>query len=705
MKKTIKVVLIGQPNVGKSLLINAIARADMKVGNFSGVTVEKAQAKMIYKDYELEIIDLPGTYLLDGYSQEEKVSKSFLDTGEYDVLVNVLDSTNLERNLLLSAQLLELDKKMILALNMSDEAKKEGIDIDVGMMSELLAVPCVAVSAHTKQNLDELLELIISSFEGQKGANKRVFCDAIESEISLLKDFLEQKDDENIKALGLEPQKIAVLLLKGENELYQKLHNKAIWLELAPLLNEAKNRLYVQFETKSIKNIFASELNAFANGVCAECVRYTKSPKGVHKADSVLMNRFLGIPIFLFFMWVIFQLTFSLGQYPMDWIESAVSALQDATRAFIGEQRHPELVSLIADGIIGGVGAVLSFLPNIVILFFGISLLETTGYMARVAYLLDGFFHRFGLHGKSFIALVTGFGCSVPAFMAARTLKNPKDRLLTLFITPFAQCGAKLPIFVLFCSAFAPPTQAGNWLFGIYIFSALLGLVCAKLLRLSVFRGADEPFVMELPKYRMPNWNLVWFSIYHKAKMYVKKAGTFILGASILIWWAQTYPYRADIRADFDSKIELATSETAKNELEIAKQTYLLEHSYLGTLGRCISPIFAPLGFEWRESVSILTGLAAKEVVIATMGVLYSVGTELNEESKALSAKLKEVMSEQTALAFILFAMFYNPCLAATMVFKRESGSWKYTAWLFVFTFVVAYVCAFGGVLLYRIFA
>ena len=704
MKKIIKIVLIGQPNVGKSLLINALSGADMKVGNFSGVTVEKAQAKMSYKDYELEIIDLPGTYSLEGYSQEEKISKSFIESGEYDVLVNVLDSTNLERNLLLSAQLLEKNKKTILALNMSDEAKKEGIDINYAGMSELLGVDVIGVSAHKKENLPALLDAIISVFEAGKRANKRIFSDEIENEISLLKDFLEQKDDENIKALNLSLQEISILLLKGENELYQKLHNKAIWLELAPLLNEAKNRLYVQFETKSIKHIFASELNAFANGICAECVKYTKTAKTAHKADKILMNRFLGIPIFLFFMWVIFQLTFSLGQYPMDWIESGVSALQESVKTIINEEKNPEFVSLISDGIIGGVGAVLSFLPNIVILFFGISLLETTGYMARVAYLLDGIFHRFGLHGKSFIAIVTGFGCSVPAFMAARTLKNPKDRLLTLFVTPFAQCGAKLPVFVLFCSAFAPEDQAGNWLFYIYIFGALMGLVCAKILRLTAFRGVDEPFVMELPKYRMPNWSLVWFSIYNKAKMYIKKAGTFILAASVLIWWAQTYPYNEQIRADFDSKIELAASDEAKDELETTKQNYLLEHSYLGTLGRFISPIFAPLGFEWRESVSLLTGLAAKEVVVATMGVLYSAGTELDETSTALSAKLKEAMSEQTALAFILFAMFYNPCLAATMVFRREAGGWRYVAWLFIFTFVVAYICAFGGILAYKFF-
>lgn len=702
MKNIIKIALIGQPNVGKSLLINAIAKADMKVGNFSGVTVEKAQAKMNHKGYEIEIIDLPGTYSIEGYSQEEKVSKNFIDSGEYDILVNVLDSTNLERNLLLTTQLLEKNKKMILALNMSDEAKAEGIEINSAAMSELLGVSALSVSARTKENLGALLDEIIAVYNSEQKPNKRIFSDAIELEISKIKHFLQSRDDENIAALKLGYRELATLLLKGDNEIYEKLHDKAIWLSLAPLINEATNRLFIEFQSKSIKSIFAQDLGSFADGIAAECAHYSKSKIGIHKADAILMNRFFGIPIFLFFMWLIFQLTFSLGEVPQGWIEEATAAFGEATKNFL--EPYSELGSLLGDGAIAGVGAVLSFLPNIVILFFGVSLLETTGYMARVAYLLDGFFHRFGLHGKSFIPLVTGFGCSVPAFMAARTLKSKKDRILTLFIVPFAQCGAKLPIFVLFCGAFAPPAQAGNWLFGIYIFSSLVGLICAKILRITAFRGVDEPFVMELPKYRMPNWSLVWFSIWHKAKMYIKKAGTYILAASVLIWWAQTYPLNNEIKAQYESQISLATSDESRAELETALNKELLENSYLGLIGRGIAPIFAPLGFEWRESVSLLTGLAAKEVVIATMGVLYSAPLGEDDESSALSAKLKETMPAQTALAFVLFVMFYNPCLAATMVFKREAGGWKYTAGLFIFTFIVAYVCALGGLLFYNLF-
>lgn len=701
-KKHIKVALAGQPNVGKSSLINALTKADMKVGNFAGVTVELARASTEFNGYKIDFIDLPGTYSLDGYSEEERIARAFIQEGDFDLIANIADSTNLERNLLLSAQLLEKDHKMLIALNMCDEAKSEGIKIDTSAMSELLGVLVLEISAKENSNLQEFLSAIIKTYETPRGANKRVFLDSIESELGKITNFLKIKNDPNINSLKLPPRAVALALLKGENEIYEKLHDKAIWLDLAPLLKEAHERLFTQFSTKDCAEIFNQDLIAFCSGICTECVKYesTQRPSHTAKIDRILINKFAGIPIFLFFMWAIFQLTFSFGEIPQGWIEDGFSWLGEKIDALIDGEQNPQLASLLIDGALGGVGAVLSFLPNIVILFFGISLLETTGYMARVAFLLDGFFHKFGLHGKSFIPLATGFGCSVPAFMAARTLKTKKDRLLTLFIVPFMQCGAKLPVFVLFCGAFAPENQAGNWLFGIYILGAIVGLICAKILRHTAFKGADEPFVMEMPKYRLPSWHLVWFAIWNKAKMYIKKAGTYILAASVLIWWAQTYPFQNELRQSYAEQIESAQTQEQKEELEIALQTQLLENSYLGKVGRAISPIFTPLGFEWRESVAILTGLAAKEVVLATMGVLYSVGLEEDEESESLRDKLREAMSLKTAIAFVLFAMFYNPCLAATMVFKREAGGWGAVGALFIFTFIVAYISALLGSLI-----
>ena len=686
MEKIIKIALVGQPNVGKSLLVNALCHSNMKVGNFTGVTIEKAQAKTIYKGS------------LYGYSEEEKITKNFIESDEYDIIINVADSTNLERNLLLSAQLLELPKKIILALNMSDEAENEGVHINQKELKNLIGIPCIQISAKTKQNLNELLDLVIQTHKQNLLPNKRIYSNEIETEILKLEDFLKSKNDRNLQSLNLSYRNIAILLLKQDEKLFSFLHEKPIWMELSPILQESLNNLYIIYNTKSSEDIFLEDLNAFVNGLTTETLRYeNKKRNHTQTIDKILINKYAGIPIFLFLMWLLFQLTFTLGDIPMGYIEEFFAFIGDGIKANVSNEL---IASLLADGIIGGVGAVILFLPNIIILFFGIALLETTGYMSRVAFLLDGFFHKFGLHGKSFIPLVTGFGCSVPAFMATRTLRSRKDRLLTLFIINFMSCGARLPVYVLFVGAFFPAEQAGNWLFGIYILGAILGLIMAKILRISVFRGADEPFVMEMPKYRIPNWNLVWFSIYTKAKMYLKKAGTFILAATILIWFASTFPLQKDLQESYAQKIESATTQEAKESLEFELQEQLIENSYLGKTGQFIEPLFAPLGFDWKMSVALVSGLAAKEVVISTMGVLYSLGGEVDETSSALMETIKNTIPLKVAIGYILFIMIYNPCLAATVVFGKEAGGFKYIVYLFLMTTFVAYIVAYIGTLI-----
>ncbi|MBX1885386.1 ferrous iron transport protein B [Campylobacter peloridis] len=670
--KKITIALVGQPNVGKSLLINALCKANMKVGNFSGVTVEKAEAKIVYKDYELNFIDLPGTYALDGYSEEEKITKQFLEQGKYDLIVNVLDSTNLERNLILSAALLQMQKKMIMALNMQDEARHEGIMINYEILSNLLSTPCVGISAKTKDNLSILLDLIIKTYEEDLKTINRIYCDVIEEELEKIIHFLDTK-----KIHHSHKKEFALSLLKNE-----KITDN---VDLKNFIKKSQDNICNHFCNQEIDAIFKEELLAFSNAIVAKVLRKgVKNLNHTKEIDAILINKYLGIPIFLFFMWALFQLTFSLGQIPMDYIEGFFAYLGEAIKANISNEF---IASALADGVVGGVGAVIGFLPNIVILFFGIALLETTGYMARVAFLLDGILYKFGLHGKSFIPLITGFGCSVPAFMATRTLKNKKDRLLTLFIINFMSCGARLPVYVLFVGAFFPNDVAGNYLFGIYLLGAFLGLIAAKILRMSAFRGQDEPFVMEMPKYRMPNWNLVWFMVFNKAKMYLKKAGTFILLASLLIWFASNFPVQKNQNQDL-----------------LLQQELQVENSYLGQFGKAIEPVFAPLGFDWKLSVSLVSGLAAKEVMISTMGVLYSLGGDVSENDNALRAYIAKNIPFEVAIAYILFVMIYNPCFAATIVFAKEAGGKKYVFYLFAFSCIFAYIIAFIGINIVNLF-
>ncbi len=699
--KPIIVALAGQPNVGKSSLINAISNAKLKVGNFSGVTVDKTEVifnicdEVACKDYEVHIIDLPGAYSLTEYTIEEKVTKSFLQSDEYDIIVNVVDSTNLQRNLLFTTQLLETGKKVVVALNMSDEASKEGIEIDEKQLSAILGVPCIKTSANTKEGIEELKHAIVEVFEKQQTTSKVIYSDPIEEEIARIVSFMKEKKYKT----SLPYRHLAVKLLQEDEDVYKKMHDEPIWIELLPIIREALEHIYLHYNTKDLSEIFADEHFAFAKGAKMEVmsVKSMRAKNLTQKIDNLMINKILGIPLFLFLMWGLFQLTFTLGNVPMDWIDAGFTWLADEVRTLLGDG---ELASLIADGIIGGVGAVIMFLPNIIILFLGIALLETTGYMSRVAFLLDGFFHKFGLHGKSFIPLVTGFGCSVPAYMAARTLKNEKDRLITLFIIGFMSCGARLPIYVLFAGAFFGQEKAGNILFLIYISGAMLGLFMAKALKTFVFKGDDEPFVMEMPKYRMPSLKLIWHTVYGQAKSYLNKAGTFILAASVMVWFASNYPKNETIEQTYQTKIEQTQNKKVQAALDNELQAKLLEQSYLGKIGHASEPFFAPLGFDWKMSVALEAGLAAKEVVVSTLGVLYSLGDQVDQESNSLLAQIRAQIPLASAVAFIVFVMIYLPCFAASAVFAREAGGWKYLVYLFVMTTASAWILSF---LAYRV--
>lgn len=704
MKKTIIVALAGQPNVGKSSIINKISGSNLRVGNFPGVTIEKAEAKILYKGYEIRIIDLPGTYSLNQYSPEEKVTQDFLLQEEYDLILNIADSTNLERNLILTAQILELNKKTLLALNMNDEAQKEGIEINSQLLSSILGIPTLKVSAKNQEDMLLILDQIIALHTKPFCPSKRTYNEALEEAIGEIENLLSSKQYPCIAQLMKENhfqnfRHLAILLLQQNEKIYALLSSKPCWIELSPLVARLISRIYTISQEKSMQEVFALDHYAYAKGASLEAQKQSNSPRDkTQKIDSILLNKYLGIPIFLLMMWILFQATFTLGAIPKDAIESGFSLLGETLKEYIP---YPQLASLLADGIIGGVGAVISFLPDILILFLGIVLLESTGYMARIAFLLDGFFHRFGLHGKSFIPLVTGFGCSVPAYMSTRMLKNRGDKMLTLFIINFMSCSARLPVYVLFIGAFFPASQSGNILFGIYIFGAIVGLVMAKILKMTAFKDIDEPFVMEMPKYRLPSAKLILFSVWNKAKMYLKKAGTFILAASILIWFAGKYPQDQELIAQYAQKQEALEQQGASQdqitELINEQNALLLEQTYLGRFGEFLSPIFAPFNFDWRLSVSLVTGVAAKEVMISTLGVLYALGEELDETSQSLMETLKDKISIPSAIAFLMFVMFYNPCFAATIVFGKEAGGRKYVFYLFVFTSLIAYFFALLG--------
>ena len=687
----IKIALVGQPNVGKSMLINSISNAHLHVGNFSGVTVDKTEVLFDYKDYHFTVVDLPGTYAFTDYTIEERVTHDYLCAESYDLIINVVDSTNLGKNLQLTSELMSMSKDVVIALNMSDEAEKEGIDIDAEYMSQLMGIPCVKVSAQTKFGVDELIDKVVEQYEADDQESKLVFSEAVEEEIAQVVWYLGKHRYEAKNSY----RNIAINLLKNNKRTYQRIHDNPVWTELQPILIEAAAHIELHHDSDDIKEAFAEEYASYNRGIIAEVIKEEKQQEKktlTERIDGILIHNLFGIPIFLFFMWGLFQLTFEIGAIPMEYIDGFFGWFGDTVGATIPNE---DIRSLVVDGIIAGVGAVVLFVPNIIILFIGIALLESTGYMSRVAFLLDGFFHKFGLHGQSFIPLVTGFGCSIPAYMSARILKNDRDRLLTLFIIGFMSCGARLPVYVLFAGAFFSPEMAGNVLFIIYISGAILGLIAAKVLKMTAFKGADEPFVMEMPKYRLPSIKLMWHTVLTKTMMYLKKAGTFIAAASMLIWFLSNYPHNLVLEETYATKIEMAVGEEEKTTLENKLAQEHLEQSYLGRIGKFSEPIFAPLGFDWKMSVALQTGLAAKEVVVSTLGVLYALGGDVDEENRSLVSAISSQISFASAISFIVVIMIYLPCLAASIVFTREAGGVKYFFYLLAFTSITAYGMAF----------
>ncbi|WP_281951041.1 ferrous iron transport protein B [Nitrosophilus kaiyonis] len=684
----IKVVMVGQPNVGKSSIINSMSGARLHVGNFAGVTVEKKEVFLKKDDFDIEIVDLPGIYSLNAYTPEEHVAKNYLLNEDYDVIINVVDANVLQRNLIFTMQLLDMHKKMILVVNMIDEVEKKGGKIDADKLSTLLGIPVILTSAKEHRGVDEIVDKIIEVYKNAKPKRKIFYNEKIEDEIENISKILMKSPHFKDKDLA---RFYVIRLLEKDEDIYKIVHDLPIFLELHEELGESIKRLKLEFDEDSVADILANERNALSKSIVMQSMILPKKESLTDKIDNILIHPIFGLPIFLFFMWALFQLTFEIGSIPMDYIDQTVTNFANWLRSILPEG---DLNSVITDGVIPAVGAIIMFLPNILILFLGINLLEQTGYMARAAFLLDGFLKKFGLQGKAFIPLVSGFGCTVPAYMAARTLKNPKDRIITMLVLGFMNCSARLPVYVLLIAAFFPTHSAGNVLFAIYIGGAILGLIVAKILRMVLFKGEPEPFVMEMPPYRFPSIKALAMELWIKSKIFIKKAGTFIAGAAMIIWFLSSYPVNENLENEYAKKIELATSDEQKVNLQNELAAKELENSYLGSFGKFIEPVFEPIGFDWRLSVATLSGLAAKEVVVSTLATLYAVG-EVDESSSTLIKKLRENIDFKAAIALIVIIMIYSPCVAAMSTFYAEVPQWVWRAFYTIYPNVLAWILAF----------
>ncbi len=673
MKKRISIALAGNPNSGKTTVFNALTGARQQVGNYPGVTVERVEGSRSYKGRDIHIVDLPGTYSLTAYSVEEVVARNFIIDSHPDVVVNVIDSSNIERNLYLATQLMEMSVPLVLAFNMSDIARHRGLIFDIEKLSDFFGAAIVMMVGNKSEGITELLDAIIETAENPEKDNiRRVnYGQEIEEEIEKLQKHL---DDEHALVAKYGRRWLAVKLLESDREVLKQHHSETV-LEAAKVSAEHLTTIFGD----SPEIVMADRRYGFISGACQEAVQSTTELRHdlSDTVDAVMTHRVLGLPIFIGLMYVTFQLTFLIGRYPMEWLESFFGWASVAITANWPGAPDGMLLSLIVDGIIGGVGGVIVFLPNIMLLFLAIAILEDTGYMARAAFIMDHIMHKIGLHGKSFIPMLIGFGCSVPAIMATRILENRRNRITTILVIPLMSCGARFPIYMLIIPAFFAEKYQGLMLCLIYFIGIALAIICAKLLRKTLFAGETTPFVMELPPYRVPTLRGVLIHMWQRGWMYLKKAGTILLGISIIIWAATAYP-----KID-GSELTGLTQEQA--------QTATLQHSIVGRVGTTIAPALKPLGFDWRISTSLIGAFAAKEVFVSQLGIMYSVG-ERSGSTDALRSKLKADYTPLQGFCIMLFCLISMPCVATVVMTKQETGSWRWALFQIAGLTLLAYI-------------
>ncbi len=697
------IALAGNPNSGKTTIFNAITGTRQKVGNWPGVTVEKKEGTVNKFGHKLKIVDLPGTYSLTPFSIEEIVARDFILNDQPDVVIDIIDASNLERSLYLAVQLRELGCKVVFALNMADQARARGLKIDGTKLSQLLGVPVVFTVGNKGQGIDELLEKAVELAASEKTPEHRrnvKYNSEIEKAIEVLEKALEPGFREKVQV----PLRWTAIKLIEDDKVAKERLRGLLGQDAEPVLEEARRqRDYIAGRFNEDPEILTTdERFGFISGIIKEIVT-TSSRQRVdisRNIDLVLTNRFLGLPIFFFFIWAMFQLTFTAGEYPMGWLESLVSGLAGLVSGLLPQGL---LRNLMVDGVIAGVGAVIVFLPNILILFFCIALFEDTGYMARAAFLMDKIMHMIGLHGKSFIPMLMGFGCNVPAIMATRTLESRTDRILTILITPFMSCSAKLPVYIVLAGAFFGP-RAGSVIFGIYMAGIVLSVITGRLFRSTLFRGADAPFVMELPPYRVPMLKSLVIHMWDRSKLFLRKMGGIIMIGSIIIWALSNFPRDPGLEQEYQSRraalITASGQEISRNmkaELDQLRKHYdarRTAYSFIGRIGRTVAPVFEPIGVDWRGGVALLTGFVAKEIVVSTLGVLHAVGDEQSREALQQSLR-RSGMSAAGALAMMVFVLLYLPCLATVTAIRKETGSAGWMIFSIGYNTTVAWIAAF----------
>lgn len=676
--KTIRIAFAGNPNAGKTTIFNALTGSRQKVGNYPGVTIEKKIGSYSFGKYTFEIIDLPGTYSLTAYSQEELVTRNFIIEERPDVVVDIVDASNLERNLFLTTQLMELNIPLVVALNKSDLARSQGLNIDIELLSELFGIPFIPTVGHRRKGFDTLFEEVIAFIEGKRNMTTVRIDYGEEIESAVYK--IEETIPEECLCRAYPVRWSALKLLENDSEMIKKVSQQSHGDIVLGAVQAGRKRINDIFSDDA-EVLIADKRYGFISGACTESVKLSVESRHVQSdiIDKILLHRVFGLPIFIVFMWFVFQFVFAVAEPLVSVMEHGVALLAQFVGANIA---NPLLQSLLVDGIINGVGGVLTFLPSILLLFFAIALLEDTGYMARAAFVIDKIMHTIGLHGKSFIPMLIGFGCTVPAVMGTRILEDKKDRLITMLIVPFMSCGARLPVYALLISAFFPAYMAGHILFFLYFFGIVVAVIMAKLFRRFLFPGTSASFVMELPPYRFPAVKGLLVHMWMRAWYFIKKAGTVILVASIILWCLMSFPL-----VDTDENIQASSR---------------IEQTYAGQVGKVLEPVIKPLGFDWKIGVALVSGLAAKEIVVSTLSQLYQVEDE-SEESLRDALRSDKSFNPLIALSLMIFVLLYIPCLPALATIWKES-SIKWAGFVLAYTTSVAWIGSFlvyqGGRLL-----